>query len=182
MTAEPRWGDRRTVSFARAGVAGGGLLLLAVLVALPWTAPEAVRLALPLSVVALVHRVTWSAPGRLPLWAVVVAGLAVDAVSHAPLGLWALVNLTALGVSVATRPAHAVGYLGRLLGFVPVVVSAVGAEWALASIYDAVPLDWRGQAAAAALVLGLYGALDPLATRLQARAARRRILILERGG
>lgn len=182
MTAQPRSEDRRAVSFARAGVAGGGLLLVAVLVALPWSAPEAVRLALPLSVVALVHRVTWSAPGRLPLWAVVVAGLAIDVVSHAPLGLWALVNLTALGVSVAIRPAHPVGYLGRLLGFVPVVVSAAGAEWALASGYDAVLLDWRGQAAAAALVLGLYGVLDPLATRMRVRAARRRDLVLERGG
>lgn len=113
----------------------GTVTVLALIAALPLGVPAEDRFFLPLLPVVAIHYWTLRHDAWLPEWVVFLAGLAVDILTHGPLGYWALIYLIAHLTATLSARLKAKGTLARLmlLGFAIVLVTFV--SWAVASIY-----------------------------------------------
>lgn len=147
-------------------------LMLATLVAvLPWRLPtEIAPLPQLLPVAVAVH---WAArrPEWLAEWAVAAAGLAVDAVTQAPLGLWALSGLAGYAAGLAQgRVLAGGGLVQRLAGAVCLCLGALTAGL-ITAIYGWAAIDYRPLALSAGIVAGAYLVLGLASQRDTAHAS-----------
>lgn len=133
------------------------LLVLATLAAiLPWRLPaEIAPLPLLLPVAVAVH---WAArqPQWLAEWAVAAAGLTVDAMTQAPLGLWALTCLIGYAAGLVQGRLLPNGEaIARLAGVVGFAVAGFAAQLIM-TVYAWAPIDWRPLALSVAIISAAY--------------------------
>jgi rod shape-determining protein MreD len=134
------------------------LLFVALLAVLPFGADEeAVRYAIRFLPLMVVHY--WSArrPGLLPVPYIFGIGLAIDVVTHDPLGYSALLALAVAGLAplefwLTGRSTAA----GRALVFALAMVMAAGLAWMIAIIYTGTKPDARPYLLAALATLPMY--------------------------
>lgn len=118
------------------------LVLLALVAALPWGLDSTARKVMPMLPVAAI--LVWGArrPESLPAWLVLVVGVAFDAVTSGPLGLWALLWLAALAiVRVIDGPGR--GLSGLILAALGALAGVGFLRWAAVSLYDIRLNPWR---------------------------------------
>lgn len=146
----PRVGDV-SMTWSRFVAPIGSVAVLTLIAALPWGVPAADRFFLPLLPVVAVHYWALRHDAWLPEWAVFIAGLTLDVLTHGPLGYWALIYLLVHLTATLSSRLAVEGTLGRLmlLGFAIVLVTVVA--WAVASLYFFEPLDWVPYATGAGL-------------------------------
>lgn len=144
------------------------VLLLALLAALPWGVGGDLRLVLPLLPTAVI--LAWSLRRRAAVPEVIafLAGLVLDALSHGPLGYWALVNLVALVLAALLRNPQGAAPLARFLRFAVGTGMTAAVAWTVSSLYALQVGELRPLASAAVMVVltwpllaGLMAALDP---------------------
>lgn len=113
----------------------GSVALLAVIAALPLGVPAEDRFFLPLLPVVAIHYWTLRHDAWLPEWVVFLAGLAVDIMTHGPLGYWALIYLLAHLIATLSARLDIQGTLRRLilLGLAIAVLTVIA--WVVASAY-----------------------------------------------
>lgn len=107
-------------------------------------------------------------PDLLPFLAVFLAGLALDLLNGAPLGVSSLVFLIARAVVLSQRKL----FVGRSFavvwaGFLALVAAAEALEWVLASALHGVVLDPRPFLFQAVLTVALYPLVSYLLARVQ---------------
>ena len=120
----------------------GSVALLTLIAALPLGIPAGDRFFLPLLPVVAIHYWTLRHDAWLPEWVVFLAGLALDILTHGPVGYWAFIYLFAHLIATLgsrTRPETTLARLA-LLGLAIAMVTVVA--WAVASIYFFEVLDW----------------------------------------
>lgn len=127
------------------------VLALAMLAALPWGLPSQDRFFLPLLPVIAIHYWTLRQANALPEWAIFLAGVAVDILTHGPLGYWSLIYLIAYAFAVFGTPYASGGVWRRLILLAAALAGTTLAAWAAASIYFFEFADWRPYALGAAL-------------------------------
>jgi rod shape-determining protein MreD len=139
------------------------LVVASILAVLPFGAGELVRTCISFLPLIVVHY--WSArrPHLLPVTAVFACGLAIDVLTHGPIGFWALMMLavaalapledTLTGQSTAT---------GRAAVFAIAMVAVAGLAWGVASLYNGYTMDGRPMLFAALCSIASY----PLAALL----------------
>jgi rod shape-determining protein MreD len=120
----------------------GSVALLTLIAALPLGVPAGDRFFLPLLPVVAIHYWTLRHDAWLPEWVVFVAGLALDILTHGPVGYWAFIYLFAHLIATLGSRTHPETTLARLLllGIAIAMVTAVA--YAVASIYFFEVLDW----------------------------------------
>ncbi|MEQ1651156.1 MAG: hypothetical protein ABL897_01565, partial [Hyphomicrobium sp.] len=111
------------------------IAFLALLAALPWGIAPQSRFFLPMLPVVAIHFWTLRHPGLVPEWNVFLIGLALDVLTHGPLGYWALVYLTAHLAGTLGAPFGDRGILVRIGLFAAALVGVVAVAWAVASVY-----------------------------------------------
>ena len=129
----------------------GSVAVLTLIAALPLGIPAGDRFFLPLLPVVAIHYWTLRHDAWLPEWAVFLAGLTLDILTHGPLGYWALIYLLVHLTATLSSRLPVAGTLGRLalLGFAILLVTVVA--WAAASLYFFELLDWVPYATGAVL-------------------------------
>lgn len=132
-------------------------LVLATLAAiLPWRLPaEIAPLPQLLPVMVAVH---WAArqPQWLAEWAVAVAGLTVDAMTQAPLGLWALTCLIGYSAGfVQGRLLPNGGAFDRFASVVGFAIAGLAAQLIM-TVYAWAAIDYRPLALSVGIVAGAY--------------------------
>lgn len=141
----------------------GSIALLVLLAALPWGLPSQDRFFLPLLPVIAIHYWTLRQPESLPEWSVFLAGLALDILTHGPLGYWSLIYLIAYVFAVFSAPLSSHGATVRLALLAAALAGVAAAAWATASVYFFEFADWRpyglGAALAALCAIPLLAAL-----------------------
>lgn len=107
-------------------------------------------------------------PDLLPFFAVFLAGLALDLLNGAPLGVSSLVFLIARAVVLSQRK-HFVGRSFAVVwaGFLALVAAAEALEWLLASALHGMVLDPRPFLFQAVLTVALYPLVSYLLARVQ---------------
>lgn len=110
------------------------VLAAALLTALPWGLDSDLRFVLPQCVCALVYTIALHRPRSLPAVVVFAAGLAIDVMSGAPLGYWALVLLAACAIGLSQRSAAggALALTGQSLVALALLTAL---QWAVAALY-----------------------------------------------
>jgi rod shape-determining protein MreD len=159
-----------------------GLLvaLLTVLAALPLGVESGARFLLPLLPLVAIAWVAIRAPARMPSGVAFAAGLALDVLTHGPLGYWSLVYLAGylLATTLASSDVPSLG--AAWAGLAAVLLGAAAVEWSVHSLYFVEPAALRPRILAAAAALAI-APLVVLLLRLGAAPAARRSLQLERG-
>lgn len=134
---------------------------LTVVAILPWGLPVDDRFVLPLLPIVVIYYWTLERDAWLPEWAIFLAGLLLDVLTHGPLGYWALVYLAAYVVAVFCSRIRIETTVGRLSLFAAAMIAVTSFAWLAASAYFIELLDVgpyvRGAASAvvAAAVLTL---------------------------
>ena len=107
-------------------------------------------------------------PDLLPFFAVFLAGLCLDLLNGAPLGISSLIFLIARAVILSQRK-HFVGRSFAVVwaGFVVLVAAAEALEWALASALNSMLIDPRPFLFQAVLTVALYPVVSYLLARIQ---------------
>lgn len=161
MMAEPR-----AVNLYRLLVPTLQLALAVVLAALPWGLAADARFVLPLLPLLVVHY--WARRRTAYMTAIhaFLAGLALDVLTHGPLGYWSLIYLAGHGLSQWDGLADEDNVLVSWVHFALVISATAGLAWALSSAYFLAILDWRPLAYAAGIAIALY----PLPAYLAASA------------
>jgi rod shape-determining protein MreD len=129
----------------------GSVAVLTLIAALPLGVPAGDRFFLPLLPVVAIHYWTLRHDAWLPEWVVFAAGLALDILTHGPLGYWAFIYLLAHLIATLSARLHVESMLGRLilLGLAIVLLTIVA--WAVASVYFFDVLDVSPYATGAVL-------------------------------
>jgi rod shape-determining protein MreD len=133
------------------------LVLASVLAVLPFGADEVVRYAIRFLPLMVAHY--WSArrPALMPVPLIFGIGLAVDVLTHEPLGYTALLALVVAGLAplehwLTGRSTAA----GRAAVFALAMFAAAALAWTIAALYTGTKPDSRPFLLAAIATLGLY--------------------------
>jgi rod shape-determining protein MreD len=160
------------------------VVLLTLLVAAPWGLGAAMRQTLPmLPLLAIVHGCLRQ-PQFMPAGLAFASGIALDVLTHGPLGYWSLVFLSA-HLAARSLPAAAEPTLSaELIRAAAAIAVAVSVQWVTTSVYRLEPAATLPLLLAGAAAMAAY----PIATLILGGIAqlvggrRRRQLRLERGG
>ena len=158
------------------------IVFLTVVAVLPWGLPSEARFFLPLLPVVAIHYWSLRQPENLPEWFVFFAGLALDVLTHGPLGYWALIYLLGYVLGVLSRPYGHLGQSVRVALFAAALAVVALLAWMVSSAYALEIVDWRpyaigaGYAALASLLI--LPVLHVFAAAKEARLGTR----LQRGG
>ncbi|MGQ0457014.1 MAG: hypothetical protein ACT4OU_08120 [Hyphomicrobium sp.] len=117
--------------------------VLVLLAALPWGLPSQDRFFLPLLPVIAIHYWSLRRHALLPEWAAFLAGLALDILTHGPLGYWSLIYLAAHAFAVVSAPVAVNGPVVRLVLLAGAMLGVAILSWAVASLYFVQFADWR---------------------------------------
>jgi rod shape-determining protein MreD len=120
-------------------------LLLVIAAVLPWGGPDWSEMALALLPVSAVYFWSLRRPHLMPALAVFALGMALDVLSHHPLGVWTSAALLAAlagrlarrarpGYGWARSALNVVAVLSLVTGFVGVLLSAYAWAWAPARL------------------------------------------------
>ena len=123
------------------------IALLTLLAVLPWGLPSEDRFFLPMMPVIAIHYWSLRQPENVPEWLVFLAGLALDVLTHGPLGYWALIYLLAFVLGVLSQPFGAAGQAARIALFAAALTIVAFGAWAVSSVYGLEFVDWRPYAA-----------------------------------
>lgn len=161
----------------------GSVAVLTLIAALPLGIPAGDRFLLPLLPVIAIHYWTLRHDAWLPEWVVFLAGLALDILTHGPVGYWAFIYLIAHLTATLSARLHVESSLDRLLLLGLAIVVVTFAAWATASIYFFDLLDPLPYATGAVLasICALFVIL-PLLRLLDGAAEPGRSMRLTRGG
>jgi len=132
------------------------LIIVTVLAALPWGLAADSRFLLPLLPLAVVHVWVRRRARHMTAAHAFLAGLALDVLTHGPLGYWSLIYLLGHGLSQWDGLADEDSILVSWLHFALVLASTAAAAWLVSSAYFLELLDWRPLASAAAIAAALY--------------------------
>jgi rod shape-determining protein MreD len=142
--------------WARNSTPFGIAVLLVILNVVPTSIPDYATISPTLALIAVYHWAIYR-PNLLPLTAVFALGLLQDILSGAPLGVYALVFLTAYGVVLSQRrflPGKS--FMIYWLGFAIIAFGAGVESWVLASIWNFALLDFRSLFFQFLISLGLF--------------------------
>lgn len=123
-------------------VPGISVAVLTVVAALPWGLPSESRFFLPLLPFTAIHIWTLRSPGQIPEWLVFLAGLAIDVLSHGPLGFWSLMLLLGRSLVLVLPPPQDWAFYGRWLHFCATLLALALAQWIVASAYFMNWIEW----------------------------------------
>lgn len=158
------------------------VVLATMLAALPWGLSEQTRFLLPLLPFAAIHIWAMRRPQTIAEPLVFACGLALDVLSHGPLGFWSLVYLAGLAVTRLVPVPTGGALVSSWLHFGATLALLALLQWLLAMAFFVGSVDARPFLIGALLAFIAYPALDlvmrPLA-RLWPAAANGRF---ERGG
>jgi rod shape-determining protein MreD len=133
------------------------LLFTALLAVLPFGADEVVRYAIRFLPLMVTHY--WSArrPALLPVPFIFGVGLAIDILTHEPLGYTALLALAVAALApleygLTGRSTAA----GRALVFAVAMLAAAGLAWVIATVYTGMKPEARPFLLAALATLPMY--------------------------
>jgi rod shape-determining protein MreD len=140
---------------------------LTLLAALPFGMPSDLRFYMPLLPYTAIHYWAVRRPALMPEWAVFLAGLATDVLTHGPLGFWSLMFLIGVVAVDATRDMPDWGAIGRWGQFCVTLAILGLAEWLVASIYRVELADWRPLVLAAFIAAISYPVIGFLLRPLQ---------------
>jgi rod shape-determining protein MreD len=133
------------------------LLIASIFAVLPFGVGDTVRTCVSFLPLVVTHY--WSArrPNLLPVTVIFACGLAIDVLSHGPIGFWAFMMLavgalarleeTLTGQSTAT---------GRAAVFAIAMVVVAALSWAVASLYIGQAIDGQPMLLAALVAIGTY--------------------------
>ncbi len=133
------------------------LVLAALLAVLPFGLDEVVRYVIRFLPLMVTHY--WSArrPALVPVPFVFGVGLAIDIMTHEPLGYTALLALVvATSASLEHRLTGRSTALGRALVFAVTMFAAAGFGWGIAALYTGTNPDARPFIIAALATLPMY--------------------------
>jgi rod shape-determining protein MreD len=133
------------------------LIFAALLAVLPFGVDEVVRYVIRFLPLMVVHY--WSArrPSLVPVPLIFGVGLAIDVLTHEPLGYTALIALVV--ASLAPLEAWLTGRstaIGRAGVFAIAMLVAAGSAWAVAAVYTGARPDARPFLLASLAALALY--------------------------
>jgi cell shape-determining protein MreD len=131
------------------------IVFAAILAVLPWGVDEVVRYAIRLLPLMVIHY--WSArrPGLVPVPFIFSIGLAIDVLTHEPLGYTAVLALAAAAMAPAeTWLTGRSTAAGRAVVFAAAMLGAAMLGWLIAALYtgarpEARPFLWAALAAMA---------------------------------
>jgi rod shape-determining protein MreD len=133
------------------------LLVASILAVLPFGAGEIVRTCVSFLPLIVVHY--WSArrPRLLPVTVVFGCGLAIDVLTHGPIGFWALMMLA---VGALARLEEALTgqstVTGRAAVFSISMIAVAALSWGVASLYNGQAMDGRPMLMAALFAIACY--------------------------
>ena len=119
------------------------IALLTLLAVLPWGLPSEDRFFLPMMPVIAIHYWSLRQPESVPEWMIFLAGLALDVLTHGPLGYWALIYLLAFVLGLLSQPFGAGSQAARIGLFAAALLVVAFAAWAVSSAYGFEIVDWR---------------------------------------
>lgn len=119
------------------------MAVLTLLAALPWGLPPGARFFLPLLPYVAIHFWLVRRPGLMPEWAVFLAGLTTDVLTHGPLGFWSLVYLLGYLTARALPQSVVTTTLQRFANFCLTLGVLALAQWTIASVYFVDYAEWR---------------------------------------
>lgn len=164
---------------ARAAVPAS-LAVATVAAALPWGLTDAARLMLPLAIASLILVAVSRQPQSLSPLVVLACGIVFDAVTLGPLGSWTLAWLGAHAAGCGLRGDGA-GPVRRVAGIMAGLAGVALLYWALTSVYQWSPAEWRPLARAVAWLAGPLAVAEGLFEWLMVGRVPGRGLRLERG-
>lgn len=133
------------------------LVVASIIAMLPFGAGDAVRICI--SFIPVLVTQYWSArrPRLLPVTLVFACGLAIDILSHGPVGFWALMMLAASALArleeTLTGQSTATG---RAAVFSIAMLVVAGLAWSVGSLYSGQTLDGQPMLLAALASIMLY--------------------------
>jgi rod shape-determining protein MreD len=139
------------------------LIVAALIAVLPFGAGESVRACISFVPLVVVHY--WSArrPHLMPATLVFATGLAIDVLTHGPVGFWSLMMLVAAALARLEEGFTGQSTLaGRAAVFSIAMLAVAALVWAVASGYNGQIIEGRPMLLAALVSIGLY----PLAAML----------------
>lgn len=117
--------------------------VLTLLATLPWGLPPEARFFLPLLPFTAIYFWVVRRPGLMPEWAVFLAGLTTDVLTHGPLGFWSLVYLVGY-IFARALPQTPFGAPLQRWAYFCLALCLLGAvQWVIASIYFLALAEWR---------------------------------------
>lgn len=156
-----------------------------VLVLLPWgiAADEwpVWRFLVPFAPLGVIHFWLMRRPATMPFPLVFLAGLVVDAVTHGPLGFWALIYLIGGAVVRLAGGQLHTSTVGRFAAFTAGFVLVGAITWGLATGYYLRQIEMQPVLAAVAVVILCYPVLALLLSPMVGRRRRAPNLSLDRG-
>jgi rod shape-determining protein MreD len=157
------------------------IAILTLVAALPWGLPSEDRFVLPMLPIIAIHYWSLRQTNSVPEWPVFLAGLALDILTHGPLGFWALIYLLAYVLGVLSAPYGHLGQIARIGLFAAALAAVAVAAWAVSSLYVLEAVDWRPYAAGAGYAGLASIVIVPILHALGAAQALRDNTRLERG-
>lgn len=133
------------------------LLIAALIAVLPFGASEGVRACLSFVPVIVTHYWIARRPRLLPAILVFATGLAIDVLTHGPVGFWSLMMLAA--AALARLEDNFTGQstmAGRAAVFCISMLAVAGLAWAVASAYNGQLIEGRPMLLAALVAIGFY--------------------------
>jgi rod shape-determining protein MreD len=133
------------------------LLVAALIAVLPFGTSEGVRACLSFAPVIITHYWCVRRPHLMPVVVVFAVGLAIDILTHGPVGFWALMMLGA--AALAQLEAAVTGQstsAGRAAVFAITMFSVAGLSWAVASAYNGQLIEGRPMLLAALIAILIY--------------------------
>ncbi len=158
------------------------LAILTLVAALPWGLPPEDRFFLPLLPIVAIHYWSLRHGSLIPEWAVFLAGLTLDVLTHGPLGYWSLIYLVAHSLAILSAPIASRGVAARIGLFALALVAVTVMAWAVSSVYFLEPADWRPYAFGAGLAGIAALLLVPLLRSIDVQQGTRGNPRLLRGG
>ena len=156
--------------------------LLVLIALLPWGTSQSMHFFLPLLPLIGIHYWVVRRPRLMPALFVFACGLAIDALTSGPLGIWSLAYLTGFGLaSQSTDYAVSQFETGRWIAFAICMVLTVSLLWAVSSLYFASAFNWHPLAVAVMIAIFIYPVIALLFWPLNKIGAARAIGSLTRG-
>jgi rod shape-determining protein MreD len=159
------------------------LAIAALAAILPFGAGDTVRMCL--SFVPVIVAQYWSVrrPRMVPLPLIFAIGLAIDILTHGPVGFWALMMLAAAGLArLEDAWTGTSTTAGRAAVFCIAMLVVAGLAWAVASIYTGAMIDGHPMLVAALVAIAAYPLFAIMLMPIDRLWATPRVHLFERGG
>ncbi|MEM1307528.1 MAG: hypothetical protein AAGG99_08380 [Pseudomonadota bacterium] len=143
--------------------------ILVIVAVLPLGLPSEARFVLPMLPYVAIHYWTLNERGLMPSIFVFMAGLAIDILTHGPLGYWSTVFLIGFGCARWLSGPISDTRIGRFVGYVLTCALLAALQWAIASLYFVRAADPQPFVLAASIATLYY----PLLALLEHRPATR---------